>query len=42
MYDADTEDRDDMCGHCMIPEDPNPWGGMDIFEAQDDIDRRWE
>ena len=41
VYDADTEGRDDMCGHCMIPEEPNPWSGMDPFEAADDIDRRW-
>jgi hypothetical protein len=42
MYDADTEGADDMCGHCMIPEDPNPWNnGMDPFEVQAEIDRRW-
>jgi len=41
LYDADTEGRDGMCGHCMIPEEPNPWAGMDPFEAADDVYRRW-
>jgi hypothetical protein len=42
VYDADTEGKNDMCGHCMIPEEPYVWNdGLDPFEIADEHDRRW-
>jgi hypothetical protein len=34
--------RDGMCPRCVPSDEPLPWDSLDPFEAQDDIDMRWE
>ena len=39
VYDADTEGRDDMCGHCVIPEGTPVWNNSEdpwVFAGEED------